>query len=94
MESTAELPRHYTLNSILMDIMADPKAAPLMREFMRKTRETFGHSEKEGESDAVKEAITDEMNMAMMNYMPLRGAFSFGGASPEEAEELLKKLNQ
>ena len=93
-ESTAELPRRYTLNSILMDIMADPKAAPLMREFMRKTRETFGHSEKEGESDAAKEAITDEMNTAMMNYMPLRGAFSFGGASPEEAEELLKKLNQ
>ena len=93
-ESMAELPRHYTLNSILMDIMADPKAAPLMREFMRKTRETFGHSEKEGESDAAKEAITDEMNMAMMNYMPLRGAFSFGGTSPEEAEELLKKLNQ
>ena len=93
-ESTAELPRRYTLNSILMDIMADPKAAPLMREFMRKTRETFGHSEKEGESDAAKEAITDEMNTAMMNYMPLRGAFSFGGTSPEEAEELLKKLNQ
>ena len=34
------------------------------------------------------------MNMAMMNYMPLRGAFSFGGATPEQAEELLKKLNE
>ena len=29
-----------------------------------------------------------------MNYMPLRGAFSFGNASAEEAEELLKKLNE
>ena len=93
-ESTVELPRHYTVDSIFMDVMADPKAAPVMREFMRKTMEIFGHEEQEGGSDAAKEAITEEMNMAMMNYMPLRGAFSFGGASPEEAEALLKKLNE
>ena len=92
-ESTVELPRHYTLNSIFMDVMADPKAAPVMREYMKKTMELFGKEEQEGSSDAAKEAITEEMNMAMMNYMPLRGAFSFGGATPEETEELLKKLN-
>ena len=92
-ESTVELPRHYTLDSIFMDVMADPKAAPVMREYMKKTMELFGKEEQEGSSDAAKEAITEEMNMAMMNYMPLRGAFSFGGATPEEAEELLKKLN-
>ena len=93
-ESTVELPRHYTLDSIFMDAMADPKAAPVLQEFMRKTRELFGNEEQESSSDAAREAITEEMNMAMMNYMPLRGAFSFGGASPEEAEELLKKLNE
>ena len=92
-ESTVELPRHYTLDSIFMDVMADPKAAPVMREYMKKTMELFGKEEQEGSSDAAKEAITEEMNMAMMNYMPLRGAFSFGGSTPEEAEELLKKLN-
>ena len=93
-ESTAELPRHYTLDSIFMDVMADPKAAPVMRAYMQKTMEVFGQEEQESSSDAAREAITEEMNMAMMNYMPLRGAFSFGGASPEEAEELLKKLNE
>ena len=93
-ESTTELPRHYTLDSIFMDAMADPKAAPILREFMKKTRELFGNEERESGSDAAKEAITEEMNMAMMNYMPLRGAFSFGGTTPEEAEELLKKLNE
>ena len=92
-ESTVELPRHYTLDSIFMDVMADPKAAPVMREYMKKTMELFGKEEQGGSSDAAKEAITEEMNMAMMNYMPLRGAFSFGGSTPEEAEELLKKLN-
>ena len=92
-ESTVELPRHYTLDSIFMDVMADPKAAPVMREYMKKTMELFGKEEQGGSSDAAKEAITEEMNMAMMNYMPLRGAFSFGGSTPEEAEELLNKLN-
>ena len=92
-ESTVELPRHYTLDSIFMDAMADPKAAPIIREYMKKTMEVFGAEEQESSSDAAKEAITEEMNMAMMNYMPLRGAFSFGGFTPEEAEELLKKLN-
>ena len=93
-ESTVELPRHYTLDSIFMDGMADPKAAPVMREYMKKTMELFSKEEQEGNSDAAKEAITEEMNMAMMNYMPLRGAFSFGGSTSEEAEELLKKLNE
>ena len=93
-ESTVELPRHYTVDSIFMDVMADPKAATVMRDFMKKTMEIFGREEQENNSDAAKEAITEEMNMAMMNYMPLRGAFSFGGATPEQAEELLKKLNE
>ena len=93
-ESTTELPRHYTLDSIFMDIMADPKAAPVMRDYMQKTKEAFEHEEQEGSTDAAKEAITEDMNLAMMNYMPLRGAFSFGNVSPEEAEALLKKLNE
>ncbi len=92
-ESTVELPRHYTMDSIFMDIMADPKAAPVMREFMRQNKGIFGHQEQENGSDAAKEAITEDMNMAMINYMPLRGAFSFGNASAELTEELLKRLN-
>ena len=92
-ESTAELPRHYTMDSIFMDIMADPKAAPVMREFMRRNKGIFGHQEQENGSDSAKEAITADMKTAMINYMPLRGAFSFGNASAELAEELLKKLN-
>ncbi len=93
-ESTVDLPRHYTVDSIFMDVMADPKAAAVMRDFMKKTMEIFGREEQENNSEAAKEAITEEMNMAMMNYMPLRGAFSVGGATPEQAEELLKKLNE
>ena len=95
-ESTVELPRHYTPDSIFMDVMADPKAASVMREFMEKTMEIFGHEETEEDTkEAAKEAITEDMTLAMMRYMPLRGAMSFGGGadSSERMEELLKKLN-
>ena len=35
------------------------------------------------------------MNMAMMNYMPLRGILSFGGGAiaPETIQAILDKLN-
>ena len=93
-ESTVELPRHYTQDSIFMDIMADPKAKAVMMPVIRKTMEIFGGSERENGTDAAKEAVTEDMTMAMMNYMPLRGVFSFGGGiSPETADELLKKMN-
>ena len=96
-ESTVELPRHYTPDSIFMDVMADPKAASVMRDFMKKTMEIFGHEEtSEGTTDAAREAISEDMTLAMMKYMPLRGAMSFGGGadSSRQMEELLKKLNE
>ena len=95
-ESTVELPRHYTPDSIFMDVMADPKAAPVMRAFMEKTMEIFGHEETEQDTkEAAKEAITEDMTLAMMQYMPLRGAMSFGGGadSSEQLEDLLRQLN-
>ena len=47
-------------------------------------------------SAAAAEAITEEMNLAMMKYMPLRGALSFGGGSitREQIENLLVQLNR
>ena len=77
-----------------MDVMADPKAAPVIRDYMKKIMKTFAPEEEQGGTEAAKEAITEEMNMAMMQYMPLRGVFSFSdGVSAEDAEEMLKKLN-
>ena len=94
-DSTSELSRRYTADSIFMDIMADPKAAAVMRGFMRETMEIFGHDESEGRTEAAKEAISEDMTLAMMQYMPLRGAVSFGGGtdSSRQMEELLKQLN-
>ena len=94
-ESTVELPRHYTPDSIFMDVMADPKAAPVMKDYMKMTMEIFGSEDGQGETEAAKEAVSEDMTLAMMRYMPLRGAMSFGGGADSSRlmEELLKKLN-
>ena len=95
-ESTVDLPRRYDVNSIFMDIMADPKAKAIVGSFMSKAIGALAPAQDEAQrTDAAKEAITEEMNMAMMNYMPLRGALSFGGAvSDEDMEKLIQALNR
>ena len=94
-ESTVDLPRRYTMDSIFMDIMADPKAAPVMKDYMKMTMEIFGHEDETAGTEAAKEAISEDMTLAMMKYMPLRGAMSFGGGadSSKTMEDLLNKLN-
>ena len=94
-ESTRELPRHYDLDSSVMDVMADPKANTIMGEFLKKAFAIFSMAD-ENQTEAAQEAISDDMGEAMMGYMPIRGALSFGGgAVPEEMMlEMLKKMNQ
>ena len=40
--------------------------------------------------------LDEDMSMAMMNYMPLRGAFSFGlgGLTREQILKLIDKMNE
>ena len=92
-ESTTKLPRHYTMDTPFGDLMDDPEAmeliAPLMHiDFLEK-------KENEDTTDAAAEAITAEMQAAMMKYMPLRGVFSFasGSVTPQQVQEVLDKLN-
>ena len=92
-ESTGKLPRHYTMDTPFGDLMDDPEAmellAPLMHiDFLEK-------KENEDTTDAAAEAITAEMQAAMMKYMPLRGSFSFasGSVTPQQLQEVLDKLN-
>jgi beta-glucosidase len=93
-ESTQELPRHFDLDSIYMDILADPKGREVFGPFIEKAFAAFGSAE-EAVSEAAAEAVTEDMSMAMINYMPIRGALSFGGGVPEEVmAELLRKINE
>ena len=93
-DSTAQLPRHYTMDSIVMDLLADPKAAALIQPMMRSIMSGLNPDGDQG-SDVAREAISEEMNLAMIQYMPLRGALSFcGGAiDPAMIQNMLDYLN-
>lgn len=90
--STVELPRHYTLDSIFMDLMADPKARRIVQAFRSKARPNEIEAD---QSEAAGEAISQEMNDAMFRYMPLRALLSFGGdqATADAIDAMLKELN-
>ena len=80
--STVELPRKYTMDSIVLDILDDPAAAEAMQPVLTAIKQTLMP---EDSSAAASEAITDDMSLAMLKYMPLRGILSFGGGNLELA---------
>jgi len=93
-ESTVELPRHFDTNSIFMDLMADSKAKAILGPMLEKMFSAFSTPD-ENASEASQEAVSADMSLAMMQYMPIRGTLSFGGGavSDEMLEALLQKIN-
>ena len=91
-ESTVAVPMRYDANSILLDVMKHPAGAAAMKPVIDALTATFGGGDGSG---AAEEAISAEMTMAMMNYMPLRGILSFGGdrLPPDFLDRLLEQLN-
>ena len=95
LSDSRELPRHYDMNSVFVDLMADPKAKALLKPIMEESSRKFVGEQNEGQTDAAKEAVSEEMGEAMMRYMPLRALVSFG-ASEETAralEEIIRRIN-
>ena len=94
-DSTAEIPRRYDVNSIFMDLMQDPLADTVLKPLLDGIREMFMPSDEE-QSDAAQEAISNEMSLAMVKYMPLRSILSFAGekADPGLIDQILKALNE
>lgn len=87
-ESTVELPRRYTADSIFMDVMADPKAKEALGPMLASIQKAFAPNA--DASDTAQEAISADMGLAMMRYMPLRGLVSF---SPDKVtDDTLKQL--
>jgi len=95
LSDSRELPRHYDMNSVFVDLMADPKAKALLKPIMEESSRKFAGEQNEGQTDAAKEAVSEEMGEAMMRYMPLRALVSFG-ASEDTAralEEIIRRIN-
>ena len=94
-ESTVELPRHYTADSIMMDVMADPKAMEAIEPMLAMVRQAFAPDGDEAGSEAAAEAVSEEMGLAMMRYMPLRGLVSFAGdkIADDALDQMVNALN-
>lgn len=91
-ESTVKIPFVYTTDTTLGDVMKNPKAYALVKELFEKTMLTGGSEEER--SEAEKEAISDDMNMAMLCYTPLRGPVSFGSnISMADIQKLVDQMN-
>ena len=75
--------------------MQDPRADTVLKPLLDGIREMFMPSDEE-QSDAAQEAISNEMSLAMVKYMPLRSILSFAGdkADPGLIDQILKALNE
>lgn len=87
----AELPKHYTKDSIFEDIMKDPKAMQVLQPLLQSLQQAFGGGHSEADADA---AITNDMMAAMLKYMPIRNVVSFSGGavSFDQLDEMLKQI--
>ena len=95
-ESTVEIPRVFTADSIMMDLEKSKKAMAVLAPLMQQAARQPGMGAEEGQSEAASEAITEDMNKAMMKYMPLRAManFSQGQMDYDMMAALAEKINQ
>ena len=64
-----------------VDIMEDEEAVEKLKPVIEAIGGTL-HPQHDS-NEAAREAISDKMTLAMLKYMPLRGALSFGGGAIE-----------
>lgn len=92
-ESTVKIPFVYTTDTTMGDVMKDPRAVEIVKILIEK-QDLFESENSDSESGVASEAISDEMNAAMAQYMPLRGSVNFGGkVTMAEVQALVDQLN-
>lgn len=91
-ESTVKIPFVYTTDTTLGDVMKNPKAYEIVKSLFEKSMFDTDSAEERGEASS--EAISDDMNEAMLIYTPLRGPVSFGGeVSMKDIQKLVDQMN-
>ena len=84
-----------TPDTIFMDLQKDPRAMTTLQPLISGMMQSFSGDNDDNETDAAAEAVTEEMTMAMLRYMPLRGIVSFGGQMTyNQIKDLADKINQ
>lgn len=92
---TREIPKTYSLNTCLGELMRDPKAQAVMGSFMQGMSQNQAAVEMaEAQENDESGAINQEMMAAMMDGMPLRQLLSFvPGITREMLEQMVNALN-
>ena len=90
--STEPIRRVFDENSILMDIMEDPRGKAVVDGMMKAMGSSMGMTE-DAAQDTASSAVSPEMMMAMMQYMPLRALRAFAGIREEQFRGILAALN-
>ncbi|MCD7735608.1 MAG: glycoside hydrolase family 3 C-terminal domain-containing protein [Lachnospiraceae bacterium] len=94
-ENSRVLPLNVTRNTTIGELLTNPRTASYMKEWRQKMLAVFAAPEgTEGaeETSTSSEAISDEMNDAMMLSMPLRNLVVFGTCSHAEVDKLIEEL--
>ena len=89
-----EIPMHVTGGTTIGQLLSNPKTAAIVQQMMAKASPFGGESStKKDEPDAGMGAGEDEMNKAMMMYMPLKALIAFGVLTPDSLAQLVATLN-
>ena len=93
--TTKELPKTYSLNTCLGELMRDPKAQAVMGPFMQGMAQNDAAKDMaEAQENDTSGAVNQEMMAAMMEGMPLRQLLSFvPGIKREMLEQMVDALN-
>lgn len=93
---TKELPKTYSLNTCLGELMRDPKAQTVMTPFMQGMAQNDAAMDMaEANENDQSGVVNQEMMAAMMEGMPLRQLLSFvPGIKREMLEQMVNALNQ
>lgn len=96
LKNSTLLPLNVTKNTTMGELIRDPRTAPFLKEWQAKMLSVFAAPEDtpKEEASASEEAISEEMNDAMMISMPLRNLVTFGTCSTAELEKLVEELNR
>ena len=92
-EGTVKIKKHYTLDSIFGDIMRDEEAMSALSPLLKGVMDALGAGSKDDNKDA---AVSAEMQLAMVKYMPLRALtmFSAGIIKRRDIEAILSNVNK
>lgn len=93
---TKELPKTYSLNTCLGELMRDPKAQTVMAPFMQGMAQNDAAMDMaEANENDQSGVVNQEMMAAMMEGIPLRQLLSFvPGIKREMLEQMVNALNQ